>query len=235
MKINVIVPILKNEHFERITYKEFKGAARSDTEISVVSLNKGPASIESMYDDYIASPWILEKVKKAEKEGHDAVIIDCMGDPALNAARELVNIPVIGPCQASMALAYVVSEKFSVVTVLKRVIPMFDRLAKVYGFTEKLASVRSIEIPVLELEKEDVAKAALLEESKKAIDCDGVDAIILGCTGMIGMAKGLQNALGISVIDPAIASLKLAESLVDMKISHSKTVYPSPPEKLRIF
>jgi allantoin racemase len=50
---------------------------------------------------------------------------------------------------------------------------------------------------------------------------------------MIGMAKGLQKALDIPVIDPAIASLKLAESLVDMGLSHSKLVSPYPPDKVR--
>jgi allantoin racemase len=233
MKIDVIVPILHNEHFEIVTYNEFKSSARKETEIYINSLDRGPASIESMYDEYIASPWILEKVKEAQEKKFDAIIIDCMGDPALEGARELVDIPVVGPCQSSMALASTISDKFSVVTVLNRVIPMLDRLAKTYGFSEKLSSVRSVEIPVLGLENEELTKAALLSESKKAIEIDGADTIILGCTGMIGMAKALQVSLGVPVIDPAVASLKLVESLFDMKLSHSKKIYPYPPEKLR--
>ena len=86
---------------------------------------------------------------------------------------------------------------------------------------------------LFELGEEAKVKAALLAESRKAVEDDGADTIILGCTGMIGMAKALQETLGIPVIDPAIASLKIAESLVDMKISHSKRVYPTPPEKVR--
>lgn len=234
MKIYVIIPILKNKHFEEITKKEFKAAARPGTEVTIVSLEKGPASIESMYDEYLAAPWILEKVKEGEADGYDAVIIDCMGDPALHGARELVKIPVIGPCEASMALAHVISHRFSVVTVLKAVLPMLERLVKVYGFGDRFASVRSIEVPVLELEDEGKTKTALLAESRRAIEEDGADVIILGCTGMIGMAKWLREKLGVPVIDPAVASLKIAESLVDMGVSHSKHVYPAPPEKLRV-
>lgn len=233
MKICVIIPILKNENFEEVTEKEFKAAARPDTEIIVKSLEKGPASIESMYDEYLAAPWILEKIKEAEEDGFNAVIIDCMGDPGLHGARELVKIPVIGPCEASMAMAHVICHRFSVVTVLDAVLPLLERLVKVYGFEDRFASVRSIDIPVLELEKEDETRAALLAESKRAIEEDGADTIILGCTGMIGLAKWLQDSLGVPVIDPAIASLKVAESLVDMGISHSKKAYPKPTEKLR--
>jgi len=234
MKVCVVIPILKEKIFEEITYRELEVARRKDVEISVVSIDKGPASIESAYDEEIAAPWILEKIKEAEEKGFDAAIIDCMGDPALDAAREIVDIPVIGPCQASMAIASTLCDRFSVVTVLKSVLPLFWRLAKHYDFESKVASVRSVEVPVLELEeKRNEVKDRLLAESKKAIEEDGAGAIILGCTGMIGMAKELQEALGIPVIDPAVASMKLAESLVDMKISHSKLAYPKPPEKER--
>jgi allantoin racemase len=153
MKIEVIAPLLYNENFEKSTIQEFSAHARKDTKVHVSFIEKGTASIESMYDEYLAAPGILEKVKDAQEKKFDAIIIDCMGDPAVDAARELVNIPVIGPCQASMAFASSIGEKFSVVTVLNRVIPMLNRLAKVYGYTEKLASVKSIEIPVLDLEE----------------------------------------------------------------------------------
>lgn len=233
MEIQVIIPILYNKHFEDVILKEYKARARPDTKISVSSLEKGPASIESMYDEQIASPWILRKVREAEKDAFDAVIIDCMGDPALYAAREIAKIPVIGPGEASLALAYIIGHKYSVLVVLKGVIPRFENKIRMYGFMERLASVRSIEIPVLRLEKEEETQNTLLVEARKAIEKDGADTIILGCTGMLGMAKELQDTLGIPVIDPTVASLKMAETLVDMEISHSKRAFPYPPEKTR--
>jgi allantoin racemase len=201
MRIYVIVPILKNELLEEITYKELESCKRKDTEITVVSLEKGPASIESAYDEEIAAPWILEKVKEAEEKKFDAVIIDCMGDPALDAARELVSIPVIGPAQASMSLASMLGERFSVVTVLRNVVPLFWRLARKYGLESRLSSVRYIEIPVLEIEKEKIdVETKLINESKKAIEEDGADVIILGCTGFIGLARKIQETLHVPVL-----------------------------------
>ncbi len=235
MKIRVILPILRHEVFEEITRKEFEAVKREDVEISVVSLSKGPASIESAYDEELAAPWILERVREAEEKGFDAVIVDCMGDPALRAAREVVNIPVIGPCQASLAIASTVCDRFSIVVVLDRVKPLFLRKVTEYGYGSKLASVRFVGVPVLELEaRRKEVKELLLRESEKAVEEDGAGGIILGCTGMVGMARELQESLRVPVIDPAVASLKMAEILVDMKLSQSKREYPKPPEKQRI-
>ncbi|NIM45270.1 MAG: hypothetical protein GTO54_06505 [Nitrososphaeria archaeon] len=47
------------------------------------------------------------------------------------------------------------------------------------------------------------------------------------------MAEELGDKLGVPVIDPTAAALKMAESLVDLGLSHSKLVYPKPPEKVR--
>ncbi|NIM45269.1 MAG: hydrogenase expression protein HupH, partial [Nitrososphaeria archaeon] len=85
-----------------------------------------------------------------------------MGDPALHGARELVDIPVIGPAEASMAMASIIGHKFSVVTVLQSVVPIFHNMVAAYGFRDRFASVRSIDIPVLELEKEEEVKEGLV-------------------------------------------------------------------------
>ena len=236
MKIRVVTPII-TESFGPLILREFEAAARPDDEISNVFLDRGPASLESAYDDALAVPDTVAKVRQAEREGADAVIINCMADPGLKAAREVVSIPVIGPCEASMHLAAMLGHKFSVVTVLARAIPEFEDRARVYGLGDKLASVRSVEVPVLELERDRARLAELLvEQSIKAIEEDGAHVIVFGCTGMVGLAQEVQEGLAergyeVPVIDPAKAALKVAEALVDLKLAHSKRTYPYPPEK----
>ena len=116
MKIRVIVPVTTKE-FAATTGPQYTAAARPDAEISVVGLDRGPASLESDYEDALAVPDILAKVRVAEAEGMDAVIIDCMADPGLSPARELASIPVVGPAQTAMHLAAVLAHRFSVLTV----------------------------------------------------------------------------------------------------------------------
>ena len=115
---------------------------------------------------------------------------------------------------------------------------MMENQAKIYGLADKLASVRSVDIPVLELEQDTPRLVqALVDESIEAIEKDGAHVIIFGCTGMLGCALGVQEGLvrrgyaGVPVIDPVPAAIKLAEALVDLGLSQSKRTYQSPPPK----
>ena len=236
MKIRVIVPVTTKE-FVDATWSQYVAAARPDTEISVVGLDRGPASLESDYEDALAVPDTLAKVRVAEAEQIDVVIVDCMADPGLAPARELASIPVIGPAQTSMHLAAILAHRFSVITVLERDIPLFYRLARRYGLNGSLASVRPVNIPVLELDRNrERLIGALVEQSVKAVLEDGAHIIVFGCTGMSGLAKEVEQALAergcaVPVIDPSLAALKLSEGLSDMSLSHSTRTYPAPPPK----
>ena len=97
MRIRAVTPVI-TESFGPLILEEFAKVARSDTEISNVFVSSGPPSVESYFDEAMAVPGVVAQVRQAEGEGIDAVIINCMGDPGLDAAREVVSIPVIGPC-----------------------------------------------------------------------------------------------------------------------------------------
>jgi allantoin racemase len=236
MKFRVIVPVTTKE-FVTATWPQYAAAARPDAEISVVGLDRGPASLESDYEDALAVPGILARVRAAEAEGTDAVIIDCMADPGLAPARELASIPIVGPAQAAMHLAAILAHRFSVLTVLERDIPLIDRLARLYGLKGNLASVRPVNIPVLELDRDrERLMGALVEQSARAVVEDGAHILLFDCTGMRGLAQQVEQALAergctVPVIDPSLAALKLAEGLVDMGLAHSKRTYPLPPDK----
>jgi len=240
MRIRIITPIVgtgrprsnPQEYIERM--RRLSNICQ-DTQLDNVRIDKGPSSIESRYDEILASPSIAKKVVEAEAEGVDAVIVNCFGDPGVRASRELVEIPVVGPCESSMLVAASLSNKFSVATILKNVIPLIEENARVYGISSKLVSVRAIDIPVLDLHKDsEMTVDALCREGKKAIEEDGAEALVLGCTGMTGLAGKISEVLGVFVVDPLPTALKFAETLVSLGLSHSKITYPAPPEKIRV-
>jgi len=237
MKIKVIVPITTKEFVEP-TKEECERFASEETEIDVGCLEYGTASIESSYDEMLDAPGILKIAEKAQADGFDGIFIDCMGDPALDAARELVDIPVVGPARTSMLYAADLAHKFSIVTVLENVVPLEENLALLAGLKDKLASVRSVEIPVLGLEEKEKLVNALVEESVKAVEEDGAHAIVLGCTGMMGVAEDLSKALvekgyKVPVIYPVAVSIKYLETLISLNLAQSKKTYMHPPEKER--
>ena len=155
----------------------------------------GPPSIESRFDEAFAIPGLLTKGMAAEREGVDAIVIDCMADPGLNALREAVNIPVLGPLETCVHLAAMMGTQFSIITVLESVRPMFEDLVRSYGVADRLASIRVITVPVLELfGDEERVQALLIREAKLAVEEDGASVLILGCTGFYGCADAMSAA-----------------------------------------
>jgi len=230
LRIKIIIPNSSIE-FRNSQIEERKKYALNKDKIEVVCLKHGPVSIESSFDEALAAPHIIEEVKKAEKEGFDAVSLDCAMDTVVRASREAVKIPVTSAGEASYLLAMGLCSRFSVVTVLKSTAKTIMENILRYGFKERISSVRYANIPVLDLKDEEKAFKAILKEARAAIEQDGAEAIVLGCTGMSPITQRLQKKLKVPVIDPAIASLKLAEIYVSAGLSHSKEAYISPREK----
>ena len=236
MRIRAVTPVI-TESFGPMIMEEFERVARPDTELSNVFLKSGPASVESAYDEAVAVPDVIARVREAAEEGMDAVIINCFGDPGLDAAREVVSIPVIGPCETSMHVAAMLGHKFSVITILDRLIPELVLHAQKYGVGWKLASARSVDLSVLDLEKgRQQFVERMVERAAEAIDEDGAHVIVLGCTGLAGLDEQVKIGLSkagheVPVIDPASIALKMAEALFDARLAHSKLTYPHPPKK----
>ncbi|MDQ1184537.1 aspartate/glutamate racemase family protein [Agrobacterium larrymoorei] len=211
---------------------EYPGIVLSHAQIAT-----GPGSIESEFEAAMSVPGTLLEVLHAGREGVDAVIIDCMGDPGLRPGRELSNMLVVGPCQTGMHVAAMLGHKFSVITVMRRLIPSFENTAALCGLSSKLASVRSVDIPVLDLEKDLTATAErLVEQGRKAVEEDGAEALIFGCTGLMGCAAGLREGLlakgiDVPVIDPIPTAISVAAGIVRAGLTQSRTTYPAPPEK----
>ncbi|MDP4109466.1 MAG: aspartate/glutamate racemase family protein, partial [Bacillota bacterium] len=184
MRIKVIIP---NSGMDRKTLDArevmLSAFARKDTVISVDCIDGGPESIESAYDEVTAGPYILTKAKQAEEDGFDAIIVYCGSDPAVTAARELVNIPVVGPGMASKLVALDLGYRFSVLTVLDSTVARDTEAVYEKGFgVNRLASVRSIGIPVSNVRDDmDATFRALYNAGKKCIEEDGAHCIVLSC------------------------------------------------------
>ena len=203
------------------------------TEVRVIDVPDGPASIESAYEELLSVPATLEGIMQAERDGYNATIIGCFGDPGLEAARELVKMPVIGPGESSLLLAASLGHRFSVITILDNVIAAQELQAYKAGVRDKLASVRSVNIPVLSLMNDKAATLLrLVEVGGQAINEDRADALIFGCMTMsfLGVAEEVSRTLGVPVINAGRAALKAAETLVSQGLSHSKKAFPTPPK-----
>lgn len=236
MRIHIVVPITSDSFNDQIV-QEARGFLGDEIDLGVSNLASGPASIESFYDEVVAGPAIVSEVMQAEAGGADGVFITCFGDPAVPAARELVDIPVVGGFEPAASTALNLGERFSVVTVLDNVVPMISALAARMGIRSRMASVEVIDTPVLELHDGDTLLESLYQASLRALD-SGADVLVLGCTGMLGVAAALQARLEseqvrVPVVDPTGASLAMLLSMHSMGLKPSRRTYMPPPDKQR--
>jgi allantoin racemase len=231
MKIGIVVPNVRMTEKQLAERRNFlMKNAQPGTEILMIKLEKGPLSIESSLEHEQAGYYIAKKIGELTIEGYHAFITWCGEDAGLTSAREVTWVPVIGPFQSSCSNAILLGHKFSIIA------PMVQRAfieRKVWelGLGSRLASVRSLGIPVIEVRNNLKKAFSLLEkECKKAVEKDGADVIIFSCMALFGAARSLMEKLKVPIVDPALAALKMAETFVSLGLTHSKISYPFPPK-----
>lgn len=189
-----------------------------DVELSMVCLKETKVEIDSARDVVLAGPEILELSEKAEKEGCDAVVLYCFSDPAIEGIRESVRIPVTGGAEASMLYAMARGRSIGVlITSPRRISEKRNFLGTLGIDRNRLAGIESIEWQGGSFwEKREEAKKALIKAGKKLIKETHAEVIIPGCLSFLGLAEDLEKELKVPVIDPAVAAVSMAESLVRM-------------------
>lgn len=222
MRIQVINPNTCIEMTHSIGESAKKVAAPT-TEIIAVSPDHGVPSIEGHYDEAISALGTLQLIKEGRENQVDGHIIACFGDPALHAAREIADAPVIGIAEAAFHVATLVATKFSIVTTLSRTRIIAEHLLHEYGFVHKCSNIHCIDLPVLELESNtEETYQKLLEHCLKAKQEDNIGAIVLGCGGMAKLAERVAQEIDIPVIDGVTAAVKLLEGLHGLGLKTSK-------------
>ena len=198
--------------------------AGPDVEIRAVCSDDGPAAVESHVDEAFAAVAVVDLIERDLRDGgSDAYVIACFGDPGLDAARELVGVPVIGIAEAAMHVAALSGRSFAVVTTLSRTLGRARDLLARYGMTQACVSLSGSGIGVLELEDttsevyETIAR--LCEE---AVQQREADVIVLGCAGMADLCQTLSLRVGVPVVDGVAAAVGLATAMVRMGVGTSK-------------
>ena len=162
-----------------------------------------PKGIYDRESEEIAKPKILKLAKEFEESGVEAVIVSCAADPAVDEARKMLKIPVIGAGSAAAGLALTYGKRIGVLNLTEETPEVIKRILGEHLVVEdRPTGVKN----TLDLMTEWGKKAA--EESLKRLLKRNIDVIVLGCTGYstIGFAKIAEEISGIPVIDPVIAS-----------------------------
>jgi allantoin racemase len=211
-----------------------KQIAHAETTLTVAQIDHGPVSLESFYDEALAAPFTIEKVKQANAEGYDAIILAAFCDPSLEALKEISDIPVYGIAEGAYAASLLMGNMFGILTEKKHKEAVKRYQVRKYGLECRFAGVKALDMGVVEIAADaNKVKEIGFLRSRELIQA-GAEVIILGCASMAGYAEDMERELRIPVIDPVSVTFKMVEGLIELKLRHSKIgLYSQPaPQKM---
>lgn len=206
--------------------------------------------VEGDYESDLAGVVNTRMALEAQEEGFDAVSIYCYNEPGANATKEVCDIPVVTSPGASMAIASILGNKFSIIIALgggkgKQAGGMgrtaLMDIVKHYGFEQKLASIRAIDLPPSAF-NEDLVTEPDVEQLRKAVLAEAVAAVNDDCADVIISYGGpkvnqyVQKMLpDVPIVDSHGCTVIMAEVLVRLGLTHSKKAYPKPRELFKYY
>ena len=242
-KIRVITPAIAGDGIAVMEKVARSFSIEGHVIVDHAFIEAGTASIENYIDDAMVAPATIKAAIEAEQKGIDGIVINCMCDPGVYAAREAVSIPVSGTAEIAMHMACILGHAFGFIDVLDSSRTMvMDQVAR-YGVRDRFGSFRAINMAVLEIEnRKQETMERLAEEAVKMVRDDHVDTIILGCGSLYGcdalMRAKINEYLDIkdmkcpvTIIDPLPLAINTMIAIVQSKLVHSKRAYPTPSNR----
>lgn len=206
-----------------------------DTQLAMVCPQNSGVELNSALDVVLAAPEIVQLAADGQNAGFDAVVLYCFSDPVIDACREALRIPVIGGAQASCLAALNVCRSFGVILADEARLPEKKLFLRTLGVNPKrIGQIAAVILSGISpwADRETTFKK-LLACGQKMMRETHTEAIVLGCLSFLGLAEPLSRVLGIPVIDPAVAAVTTAESIVRQRLFTSKVSYPLLCSKAR--
>jgi allantoin racemase len=147
--------------------------------------------------------------------------------------RETISIPAFGGLEAAISASAVVGPRFSIVTVWPSWTnhiyePLFER----YRCGDRCVSIRNVVTDAqidrvggpsgisraLDGHQPDILEQ-IGDQMRRAVEEDGAESVILGCTCMSGAAPLLAERCSVPVIDPLATGLAMAEMTLGLGLA----------------
>ena len=194
----------------------------------------------------------LPIVRKACESGkYNGIILFGGGEPGFLESREIsrkYNVVVMSNAFSQMHMASMLGNKFSVIDLAESHNMHYYNLVVQHHFADRCASIRNINYPLIRpgrtgdriiwKEREKAAKGEksqavedAVKEAVAAIEEDGAEVIICGCSGTFWLQPYLQERLNemgweIPVLEGFSCAITLAKTFVDLGVNVSGLSFP---------
>ncbi|NMJ41025.1 Asp/Glu racemase [Roseomonas sp. JC162] len=153
---------------------------------------------------------LAEQIGPDNPRGFDAAIIACFGEPGIEAARELLPIPVHGMADASLAAAFAIAPRIALLTGGAAWIPMLEEFALIRGHGPDRVLVRGVAPTGDMIARDPEGAVALLAGAATQAAADGAGAVVLGGAGLAGLAQRVAPLVRVPVLDSLDCALVAA-------------------------
>ncbi|WP_142850319.1 aspartate/glutamate racemase family protein [Telmatospirillum sp. J64-1] len=231
MKLLIVNPNITEEVTDLIK-AEAERSASAGTEVTMATAEFGVAYIETRAEAAIGAYATLNRLAEGY-EGHDAAIIAAFGDPGLEAAREILPIPVLGMTESSVLTASMLGKRFSIVAISRRITAWYRECVESYGLGGRLASIRCLDEPLARIDTVQQDKGeTLLALCLQAVEQDGADVIIVAGAPLAGLARSIADRVPVPVVDGVSCAVRQAEALALLSPARPTAgSYARPPAK----
>ncbi|MFG2960985.1 aspartate/glutamate racemase family protein [Streptomyces sp. NPDC048291] len=207
--------------YNQLIHDVLTPSLQSGTEVEVRNLDIVPENMDYFAAKHLVEVGIMKAAIRAERDGFDAFVIGCCYDPGLTQCRELVDIPVVGPLEASIMNARPFGHRYAVVTGHHKAATEIADRVRIYGQEQNCLAVSHVGWFIDDMIKSPAAVAQdAYGTSLRIMREAGAETIVIACTIVsacyeITAAKD-ESLRGISVIDPNIMAVKQAEMLASL-------------------
>ena len=217
-------PIHRLHDYRSTLSEHLNSVKRPETEIDINGVDDG--SMDLHYNAVVAvnsygPGGVLNKIIQAADQGYDAVAIGCFLDPALQEAREVVPIPVLGLGEASMLTACMYGARFSGVAFHAKQAQYYDRKAFEYGLASRHVPFGNLGIDFNQVQtafsNAEAMTGTFIAETRR-LAAQGAEVILAACATVNAIIRRekIREVDGTLVMDCNAVLLKLTEAMAEL-------------------
>lgn len=212
-RVKIISPLEATEDDLARRQQRYGEQAGVETRALVENLRGGPAALNTSGDVLASAAAIYEQGRSTNADEYDAILIDCVFDPAVEELREATNLPTFGPTRVTLPLIPLVAANFSIIARSNRQCELLAETVSRYGYGHHLCSLRALDISYEEAKQPQIFNRVMLDRLEEAVTGDGAEAIMFGSTTMALTEEMRSTARGAPLFMPGMVALNVMEQL----------------------
>jgi allantoin racemase len=212
-RVKIISPLKATEADLARRQRRYSEHASFDTEVMVENLEGGPAALDTAGDILTSAAAIFRQGAATSSDTFDAILIDCVFDPAVEELQEATGLPTFGPTRVTLPLVPLVADCFSLIARSQRQCELLADLVEDYGYDDALCSLRALDISYEEAKQEAIFNRVMLDRLAQAVEQDKAQAVVFGSTTMALTGEMRAAAHDVPLFMPGMTALRVIEFL----------------------